>query len=169
MKTFQLDQNLDSRKVVQACNDEGHAGARRLPPRLRDTEDPDLLAVLMAEPAPLVTLDRRLPRDHSAHIPDANPGIVVVTNYPRKYPTMTSVIATRILGKLKASFPAWSEAPLNNSLVEITAEGVEVCHVLRGSIVRDGFFSFADADWQTNLLAKLRENAGQGPAMIPTS
>jgi len=123
----------------------------------------------MKAPAALVTLDRRLPREHTAYIPEANPGIVVVTNYPKKYPTMTSAIATRILGNLKASLPTWSDAPLNNSILEITAEGVEVCHVHDRRLVRDGYFSFTDPDCQGKLQEKLRENADRGPRMIPAS
>ena len=169
MKKFQLDQNLDSRKLVRACNNEGHATASRLPPTLRDSEDPVLLMALMKAAAPLVTLDRRLPREHTTHIPDANPGIIVVTNYPKKYPTMTSAIATRILGNLKLSFPTWPDAPLSNSILEITVEGVEVCHVHDKCLVQDGYFPFTDPAWPEKLQEKLRENANRGPLMIPGS
>src|SRR5947199_5149814 len=112
MTTFQLDQNIDDAKVVDACKAEGHGAANRLPVALRDAEDPQLLAVIMAGNSPLVTLDRKLAWEHSAHIPDEHPGIVVVTNYPKKFPTMTSRIALRLLAALKKRFPTWHECSL---------------------------------------------------------
>jgi hypothetical protein len=162
MKTFQLDQNLNSGKVVRACNDEGHARAQRLPHSLKDILDPGLLDALMTEAAPLVTCDRRLPRDHSNHIPDANPGIVVVTNFPQKFPTMTAKIAMQILANFKTCFPGWHDAPVNNSIIEITAEGVEVYHVEHQILVRDRYFPFDAPDWPAAFLATLTANAGRG-------
>jgi hypothetical protein len=169
MSTFQLDQNIDDRRVVEACSAEGHGEALRLPSALRDLEDPALLAVVMAGNSPLVTLDRCLPRDHSPHIPDANPGIVVVTNYPRRHQTMTSTLALRILAALKGRIPSWHEAPLNNSVLEVTAEGVGVSHVQRGIFVFDGYYEYSDPGWLGNLQAALQVNALRGPRGLSDS
>ena len=169
MTTFQLDQNIDDVKVVDACKAEGHGEANRLPVTLRDAEDPQLLAVVMAWNCALVTLDRKLPWELSAHIPEENPGIVVVTNYPRKFPTMTSRIALRLLAALKKLFPTWHEFSLRNSIVEITAEGVAVSHVQRGVIISDGYFEFSDESWLAPLQEALKRNSERGAPRLPAS
>ena len=159
MSTFQLDQNIDDSRVVQACSAEGHGEAVRLPPSLRNALDPELLSVVMVGPCPLVTLDRSLPREHAAHIPDRNPGMVVVTNYPKRFQTMTSRIALRVLANLKCSFPAWYDCPLANSILEVTGEGVAVGHVLRGVYITDGYFEFTADTWPAALQTVLQQNA----------
>jgi len=57
MSTFRLDQNLSSHRVVEACRAEGHGDALLLPPHLHDTEDADLLPVLLAGNSVFVTQD----------------------------------------------------------------------------------------------------------------
>jgi hypothetical protein len=169
MTTFQLDQNISDARVVAACRADGHGDALALPPELRDVLDPELLAVVLAGSSPLMTLDRHLPPDHSAHIPDLNPGIIVVTNYPDRWRTMTSRLALRVLAKLKACFPDWHQCRLNNSILEITAEGVAVGHVEQGKFASGDYYEFTDETWPAPLRAALERNASRGPPRISAS
>ena len=78
MRTFQLDQCLDSKRFARECTAQGLCRTARLPPSLRDADDPELLEALMVAQNPLVTFDRALPCDHIASIPAQHPGILVI-------------------------------------------------------------------------------------------
>jgi hypothetical protein len=161
MTTFQLDQCLDSKRFARDCADQGLCQTFRLPPSLRDAEDPELLRALMAAPSPLVTFDRALPHDHTAFIPSQHPGIIVISNYPALQ-TMTVRIAQRVLGRCKAAFPQWHLVAWTNSVVEITTIGVDVWHVQDNRLVRDTYLAFDSADWQMRLTSALEQNARRG-------
>lgn len=158
MIAFQLDQCLDSKRFARTCAAEGQCQTIRLPPSLRDADDPALLGGLMAQPNPLITFDRALPHDHTASIPDRNPGIIVVSNFPEPQ-TMTIRIAQRVLRQFKSAFPQWPAISWSNSIVEITTIGVEAWHVEQGRLARDGYFAFDAGDWQDGLRQTLIKNS----------
>lgn len=158
MIAFQLDQCLDSKRFVRNCTAEGRCQLFRLPPPLRGAEDPQLLAGVMAVANPLVTFDRSLAHEHTAHIPQNNPGIIVISNYPAPQ-TLTVSIAQKVLAKFKSAFQDWHQVSWRNSVVEITSLGVEVWHVASGKLVRDAYFAFDTADWQGGLRTALHANA----------
>src|SRR5205809_6219684 len=112
MTTFQFDKCLDDMDLIDTCNAEQLAEARRLDADLWKAKDPELLQVLMKRPAPLLTIDRALPRKHFASIPDKNPGIVVVAysqdidRSRETLKTMTTRAAGRILRHFKVCFCA---------------------------------------------------------------
>jgi hypothetical protein len=161
MTTFQLDQCLDSKRFARDCAAEGLCQTARLPPALRDADDPEILRALMGAPCPLVTFDRALPHDHAASIPSQHPGIIVISNYPAPQ-TMTVRIAQRILGRLKAAFPPWHRVAWTNSVVEVTTIGIEVWHVDGRRLARDIYLAFDSADWQSQLTRVLEQNARLG-------
>ncbi len=160
MTTFQFDQCFNDKKVIQACTDEGLALARRLPSDLLGKPDPELLAVLMGAPNPVVTLDRALPTEHAAHIPAHHPGIVVVS-FSRDNPrTITTREAGKILRNFKDRVPTWHQLALRNSIVEITEKSVEVCHIDAGGIVRDQYRGFSnDRAWVAQFVQLIYENS----------
>ena len=158
MTTFQLDQCLDSKRFARECAAEGLCQTFRLPPTLRDADDPQLLRALMVAPNPLVTFDRALPHEHTASVPLRHPGIIVISNYPAPQ-TMTVRIAQRVLGRFKAVFPQWHLVPWTNSVVEVTTIGVEVWHVDAYRLIRDAYLAFDSADWQTRLTNILHQNS----------
>lgn len=160
MTTFQFDQCFDDKKVIKNCNEEGLATAHRLPKELRGTEDPELLAVLMQRTAPLVTLDRALPAEHTKHIPEANPGIIVV-NYSRDVlRTITTTAASKILAQFKEKVPSWHQLTLQNSIIEITEQSVEIWHIEGGELMEDVYIDIEkDQDWIDIFLQILETNA----------
>jgi len=168
MITFQFDQCFNDKKVIKACAEEGLAGVRRFPRELWDKPDPELLPVLMASPNPLVTLDRALPREHAAHIPARNPGIVVV-NYSRAIPrTITTKESSKILSKFKQRMTNWHRLGIANSIIEITEQSAEVWHIEDGELVQHGYLEFNDAgDWIVQLADLLKQNADRGHVPTP--
>ena len=158
MTTFQLDQCLDSKRFARDCADEGRCRTLRLPPSLRNAEDPELLTALMTGFNPLVTFDRELPHEHAQFIPASHPGIVIVSNDPSPQ-TMTVRIAQRVLARFKAALPDWHESIWKNSVVEITSDAIEVWHVEGTRLIPDGYFAFDHTDWPTVLRTLLDRNA----------
>lgn len=102
MIAFQLDQCLDSKRFAKECHAEGLCQVQRFPSVLRNAEDPELLMTLMVQAIPLVTFDRALAHEHARFIPDNNPGIIVISNYPSPQ-TLTVSIAQKVLRRL--AFP----------------------------------------------------------------
>jgi hypothetical protein len=158
MTTFQLDQCLDSKRFARDCAAQALCHTARLPPSLRDANDPEILRALMVTPSPLVTFDRALPHEHTASIPALHPGIIVVSNYPAPQ-TMTVRIAQRILARLKAALPEWHLVAWTNSVVEVTSIGIEVWHIEGHRLVRDAYLAFDWADWQIRLTSVLERNS----------
>jgi hypothetical protein len=101
MKTFQLDQCLNDKKLARECTDQGLATAWCFPRRLMDEEAPVVLGDLLGKPNPLVTFDLRMARDHGTYIPEANPGMVVISNGRGNPRTMTTSAARKILAQFK--------------------------------------------------------------------
>lgn len=163
MSTFQLDQCSSARRIVDACKEEGHGDAFLLPRDLHNTLDVDLIPLMMAGDRVFVTKDHLLPSECAALIPDVNPGIVVVTNHPRRHQTMTVSIMLRILAHIKSIVPQWWQAPLRNSILEINNEGVVVFHVESGQLITNGYYEFADQNWPGDFLAALQANASRMP------
>ncbi|HYV34164.1 MAG TPA: hypothetical protein VE988_00585, partial [Gemmataceae bacterium] len=143
MTVFQFDQCLDDKKIIRKCKEEGLAEVFRLPRNLRDAEDPVVLSTLLTRPNPLVTVDRGIAVDHAAAIPDAHPGLVIVSHDPDSPRTMTTGQASRILAAFKQRYPDWHQTSLANSVIEITPGSVEIWHVLSGQLLRDEFLAFA--------------------------
>ncbi|MBI1916975.1 MAG: hypothetical protein HYS12_19885 [Planctomycetes bacterium] len=166
MSTFQLDKCSSSHRIVEACRKEGHGDAVLLPRHLENLEDADLVPVVMTGSSLFVTNDRRLPIQCAALIPDANPGIVLVTNYPRRHQTLTVPLMLRLFGQIKARVPDWHQFSLNNNILEITAEGVGVGHVQSGVYIFDGYFEFMADDWPSSFLSVLQTNAARFPPRL---
>jgi hypothetical protein len=154
----------------------------RIDDDLRKKKDPEILPVLMARPAPMVTIDAKLPWKHTDKIPESNPGIITVgysrysTDRKREtLRTLTTTAAARMLRRLKDLCPHWHSLPVRNSIVEITNKEVVVYHVENGKLLYDEHFTFGDDDknLEAKLTAKLQTNAHRkalpppGPASLP--
>ena len=161
MIAFQLDQCLDSKRFAKECHAEGLCQVQRFPSVLRNAEDPELLMTLMVQAIPLVTFDRALAHEHARFIPDNNPGIIVISNYPSPQ-TLTVSIAQKVLRRFKAGFPEWHQVAWRNSVVEITDIGVQVWYVQSGKLVRNEYLAFDAPGWQERLRAVLVENSHRG-------
>ena len=131
-----------------------------MPRELWGKADPELLAILMGSPDPVVTLDRALPTEHTAQIPANNPGIVVV-GFSRDVPrTITTGEAGKILRRFKARIPSWHQLSLRSSIIEITEKSIEVWHIAANKLIEDAFIEFdEDEKWLAKFVALLTQNA----------
>ena len=116
MSTFQLDQCASDEAIVKACAEEGHGDAVLPPLDLHNTKDNVLVPTMMARETVFVTKDRLLARQCISRIPDRNPGIITVMNYPKRYLQMSASRVLLILRTVKQSIPAWYERSITRSL-----------------------------------------------------
>jgi hypothetical protein len=165
MIIFQFDQCFNDKKLARDCTAEELATAWCFPRRLMDEEDPVVLGDLLAKPNPLVTLDLRMARDHSTSIPQPHPGIVAISNGRGNPRTMTTSAARKVLVQFKKRFPDWHRTTFDNSIVEISAAGVEIWHVDKGRLVHDEYIPFDDGDWITRFKQRIRLNAERVPPL----
>ena len=158
MNRFQLDEAINSRRLIRRCN----SGAEKIvlcyPRKLRGAKDPDMLDELMPRGHPLVTFDRSMISDHHASIPQSHPGIVVIANAdPARI--MTINLAIEIIQTFKEKFPDWAQVTWRNSLVEIDQDGVHVRR-LNGSAIKNlASLSYGDDRWAAKLHKVLMNNA----------
>jgi hypothetical protein len=169
MITYQFDECFDDPDVIDACNKQGKAVARRIDDDLKEKKDPEVLAVLMLRTTPMLTTDGKLPWKHSARIPEINPGIVTVgySRYgDRKGPfkTLTTTAAGKILEALKERCPNWDQLVLKNSIVEVTNKEIVISHIEHGQLKYDNHIEYGDdLKLQTELVAILKKNAARRP------
>jgi len=158
MSIFQVDQCADSKKLVDSCAREGHAEVYRFPKRLRGYRDPDVLNAVLPRGHTLVTTDRDIHTEYAEHFPTSHAGVVIVaTNSVAG--TLTTRRVMRILAEFKRSFPDWHRVSLQNSVIEVTEDGVQVWKVAGGRMERSVYLEFRVADWSMSLVRALQQNA----------
>jgi len=118
----------------------------------------------MSGNAPLLTTDWRLPGRHTAHIPDLNPGIVILRNEGPASITINDI--RDILANVKALLKDWHLLPYNNSIIEITQSKINVKHVNRGNLLEDLDIRFSASIWEARLLAALQSNSSFVPQKL---
>ena len=166
MITYQVDQNTNSKRLVESCKKQGLVDVRRFPQRLSDKDDPDVLAEAFSSDRTLLTMDREIHFGNAVHFPTQHSGILIVANAssPR---TITIADMVRTLAQLKSSFPDWHQSSLRNSVVELTERSVEVWRVDNGAVLKTAFISFEQPDWQHELAKVLQCNASVGAIEEP--
>ena len=135
MTSIQFDECISDNKLVNDCCAEGLVKAQRFPKHLAGTgvKDPEVLKRFMAGVNPFLTSDKNLPKKHSEHIPDVNPGIIVIKNDGPF--SITSTIIRSILVNFKNIFTEWHIASFNNSIIEISESKIRVSQVLSGTLM----------------------------------
>jgi hypothetical protein len=93
VRSFQLDQNSNHKRLAEKCNAEGKCFVQRLPNELKDKEDPVVLAAVLANNSTLLTMDFNIVADNGSCIPQCNPGIIVVKARPNTAELMTRILA----------------------------------------------------------------------------
>ena len=102
MAAYQLDRNINSKKLAEECNREGKARTYRYPHALAsDAKDPDVLAYSYDKRLPLVTLDRSIAHDHVKSLQSGHPGVIIVNNerspvFPMTVPTRYAAASVRV-------------------------------------------------------------------------
>lgn len=128
-RSFQLDQNSDHKRLVKKCNDGGRCIVYRLPPELRDENDPIVLKRLLTADATMLTMDFKIVYQHGEYIPKQNPGLIIVKARPN-----TDEIMTRLIARFKLYFPQWHETEWNNIYLEIEETEIYVSKLYDGNI-----------------------------------
>jgi len=106
----------------------------------------------------LVTTDRDIHTDHAEHFPASHAGVVIVaTNSESR--TLTTRRMMQILAEFKRSFPDWHRTSLQNSVIEITENGIQVWRVTADRMERLVHLEFRTADWCVSLVRELQRNA----------
>lgn len=125
MKAYQLDENLNDKRLADGCNSEGKCTVRRYPGRLRGEKDPVMLPELLSKDAPLLTRDFPIVHEHKNYIPKLHSGVIVVRtkNTNRAF---TTKIAMKNIETLKERFPPWAETNWTGVYLEIDEEGIYV-------------------------------------------
>ena len=160
MINYQVDECLNSKKLVRACAEEGLVNVRRYPVRLKQCDDSVVLQDVLPSEWTLVTTDREIHFEHSDSIPNEHSGILIVATCqsPR---TLGIKDVLSILRKFKAAFPDWYAVSPRNSVIEITEQHAEVWRVVNGSVDRIGFFAFNTNDWQIGMRSLLQDNVSR--------
>ena len=119
-----------------------------------------MLAIYMQGAGVLVTFDSNMVEDHGAHIPNVNPGIILVGHSPAIPYTVTATSASKIMTAFKGHLPDWHELSWQNSVAKITDATIEVGHMAAQQFHIDLSADFANTPgWQESLRACLLINS----------
>jgi hypothetical protein len=161
MTTFQFDECSDSPTVINACNQQGLARAKRFSKKHKGLKDPEMLAIYMGMDGVLLTQDCAMIEDHEECVPCLHPGIVMVGHSEKNPQTVTERSIRKIIGSFKESFHDWHTVSWSNSIVKITESTVEAGFMTPKGAVFDLSVSFGDGSWQDGLRACLARNAAR--------
>jgi hypothetical protein len=154
MITYQVDECIDSKKFVDACNAQGLVSVWRYPQSLKSKKDPEVLTAILHSGRTLLTTDRTIHFDNSNSIPDRHAGILIFANTISPQ-TITVSKIMRSLEKLKSLFPSWHKISIQNSVVELGEDGVRIWRVIAGCTQEINFYGFDQKNWQNDLPASL--------------
>lgn len=149
MNRFQLDECCNSRSLREKCNSAGHCEVRRYPRQLIGQKDPEMLPVLLAKEAPLVTTDRRIVDDHIQHIPFPHSGVILAKSQDTTR-TMTVSSAEGLIERFKLSYPNWHSVDWSCQFLEIDETTAELHVIANGVLTTVGTSKFSDASFSAN-------------------
>jgi hypothetical protein len=166
MTGIQLDENIDSERLVKLCA-KSAVRVVRFPRDLKTKEarekklnkDPLVLPRLFATGNPLLTTD--LPiylGENTSVIPDQHPGIIIIGN-PKPTPTARFSDIVKTIEYFKSQVPHWHALPWENSIAEITLKWVEVRYIASGRVQGEAHIDFSDGAWPQKLAAILAANS----------
>lgn len=150
MRTFQLDECTNSKKLRRQCKQQGVVDVRSFPVELKNksVKDPQVLQWLAGLDTPLVTTDAHLKTEHTSDMPDSHPGIVVLCSAGRS--TLTLRDKQALLSAFKSNLTGWDQIDVSNLIVEIwKRHDYDVCvtQIRSGEIVSEVCMGYNDADW----------------------
>ncbi|OQY52435.1 MAG: hypothetical protein DRR08_21415 [Candidatus Parabeggiatoa sp. nov. 2] len=114
MTIFQLDECLNSKKLVQGCAKEGLCQVFRFPTDMKGLKDPDMLNLLLPKDNPLITTDLALLDEHFDSIPEYHPSLILIANSESVPQTLTIKKVQAILRQFKMTFSQWHQVPWQN-------------------------------------------------------
>jgi len=160
----QLDQNLSSRKLIDACNQSGGVTPLPIPDPLKGKEDRLVLQELLPLGNIIVTNDLGIAEENCELLATLHPGLLIIDQDDNAPATMTWKIALRILRDIKEQFTHWHNTPWNNSIITLRPSHIEVQIVDAGELKRTAFIDRATEGWQESLEATLQLNSEMGQA-----
>jgi hypothetical protein len=134
MRGFQQDECLNGKAFRAACNSQKLCQVHKFPTNLHGTKDPVLLPILLAGASPLLTVDRRIVDDNIQYIPNTHPGIIIIKTVNTKK-SLTTSIASSIVQKFKAIYPAWHDTDWSGKCLEVDEINSALSVVRTSSIV----------------------------------
>ena len=160
MKTFQLDECLNSKRLANACNALCRCEAHRFPNSLKgkSVKDPEVLEYFFSRGKAIVTNDAAMIEDHVAAIPQQHPGLIIIVFSDECRDELTDEASGKILVTFKSHVPQWSEIPVSNSVLLVTEKSVRVFHKENGVLRKDLQAEYCDMNIAESLLAVLVEN-----------
>lgn len=167
MLEVQLDENLNSAKLISACKGGGLTRPFRLPHSVMGSDDPTVLRHSFGQGRALITTDQALPAEYVGEIPSRNPGIIVIGHSQNVQATITLDRIIAILERFKHELRDCLPLPCRNSIVLITESSIDVSHVAGGALHRDASFQYGPGDWRRDFKSILLANADDD-ALRPT-
>ncbi|MGH7138497.1 MAG: hypothetical protein ACREHD_22330, partial [Pirellulales bacterium] len=131
----------------------------KLPRKLNDASDAEILHFAKKANRVLLTYDRRIADEWPESFATGCPGVLIVAMDPGSVRRITESIAMNILRKFKDEYPAWRGIDCSNSVIELQPRYVYASHFEVDAVRRTGFVDRLVSGWQDDLLQLLRTNA----------
>ena len=170
MKSFQLDECMDQKRLVRSCAEEGLVQVARFPAELKTAEarrsgtqkDSYVLQRFLSRDSAFLTSDRPIVEANPGFVPDRHCGIIILSN-SKPTPTPSGKDFQKVLETFKLLVPDWHSLPWDNSIVTMTQDWIEVCHLENGSSQKDAFLFLSDPELPGQLHYHLTNNAHRSP------
>jgi hypothetical protein len=159
MNTIQLDECLNSKRLMKTCAEEGKIATLGFPSAFagRKIKDPEMLQWWNALGVMLITTDHSMAEDHTRFFPNRHKGIVALCNGARLSFSHGQVFA--LIADFKQRLPEWDSLSIDNAIVEVWHQhpihDVCVFRLLDGEVEWHESFSYTDPNWKAKFVAAL--------------
>ena len=164
MKTFQLDECINSKRLAAACNAAHKCNTHRFPKKMKGKgiQDPVVLKEFFSAGKAIVTNDAAMLCDHVVDIPELHPGLLFVVFSPECKHELSDEASAGILNSLKQRVPTWNQIPCDNSVIVITEKDIEILHKRGERLDRDLYAEYGDEEIAGLVTNALIRNAKRG-------
>jgi hypothetical protein len=118
----------------------------------KGVKDHQMLPIILAKDAALVTTDYGIVDDNIDHIPYPHPGIICIKSLDTTH-TLTVATAAANLDRFKSSFTVWHNTDWSCKYLEIDEHNIALHIVGRGSIVFVGTLGLTSIGFVDSFLA----------------
>lgn len=161
MIEIQQDKASNGSRLRKHCNAEAVVKCCKLPRKLNDAFDDEILNFAKTAKRVLLTYDRRIADEWPESFSAGCPGVIIVAVDPGSVRRITESIAMNILRKFKDECPTWSSVDCRNSVIELQPRYIYVSHFEVNSVRRTGLVDRLALGWQSDLLGLLRTNSSR--------
>lgn len=158
-REVQLDKNSGSKKLRDACNQEGAVDCYLLPLGVRDADDDAVLEYAISKGRLTLTFDRTILEDNPHVLAGRNPGMVLLRMDDDSSRRITRKTAMSLLRDFKQAFPEWNTVSWQHSFVELTPTLIFVYETTTQSPRQVKMLRRDSPRWQDELRSILEENA----------